>query len=199
MMQAITSRSGKTLKHAKTHATTPKSNGKPKHVYSADDQKTRLQEDEAYLSDSNIKAFIDAIGDAEGGDYNLKYGGIKGKVHDEWIFTDFSTHPGVGYDGKTTAAGKYQINKETWSEMGAKVGLADFKPHTQDILAVEILRTIGVIDAVQSGEINSALSAASRRWAALPQGKGLPGRYKQPYATYEKFSSSYQSHGGMVN
>ncbi|NVH72200.1 paar repeat-containing protein [Paraburkholderia sp. JPY432] len=151
------------------------------------------------MKDPNVKAFIYSIGDAEGGDYHLKYGGIKGKVHDKWTFSDYSTHPGAGYDGHTTAAGRYQINIDTWREMSEKNGLKDFSPHTQDILAIEILRSIGVIGSVKSGDIETALSAASRRWAALPQGKGLPGRYKQPYATYEAFSLSYKNYGGTID
>ncbi|MGF6651088.1 muramidase (phage lysozyme) [Paraburkholderia youngii] len=55
--------------------------------------------------------------------------------------------------------------------MSEKIELKDFSPHTQDILAIEILRSIGVIGSVKSGDIKTALSAASRRWAALPQGK----------------------------
>lgn len=199
MSKTLMSRSGKTLEHVKTHKTTPRGDNKAKRIWSVDSQKTRLLQDEGYLSGKNVKAFLAAIGDAEGGDYNLKYGGVKGRKNDKWSFTDYSTHPGAGADGKTTAAGKYQINKETWKEMGAKVGLTDFSAHTQDILAVEILRTIKVIDSIEAGKLDSALSVASYRWAALPQGNGLPGRYNQPYVTYEDFSSSYQGYGGSIN
>lgn len=40
---------------------------------------TRLDENEEYLKDSNVAAFIKAISAAGGGDYDLKYGGVKGK------------------------------------------------------------------------------------------------------------------------
>ncbi|HTH58771.1 MAG TPA: glycoside hydrolase family protein [Paraburkholderia sp.] len=198
MPKSVTSPSGKHLVHAARRETTSATDSAAKQVRIASRQKTRLEENEEYLKNQNVKAFIYSIGDAEGGDYNLKYGGIKGKINDKWAFSNYSTHPGAGYDGHTTAAGRYQINIATWREMGEKVGLKDFSPHTQDILAVEILRSIGVIDSVESGDINSALSAASRRWAALPQGKGLPGRYKQPYVTYDVFSSSYTNYGGTI-
>lgn len=42
-------------------------------------QETRLAENQKYLKQANVKAFLSAISAAEGGDYNLKYGGIKGK------------------------------------------------------------------------------------------------------------------------
>lgn len=158
----------------------------------------RLLENEASLRNKNVIAFLRAIAAAEGGDYNLKYGGIKGKKNDKWQFTDFSTHPGSGAGGKTTAAGMYQINRDTWREMGAKMGLTDFSSHTQDLLAVEILRTIRVLEHVVTGNIGIALSGASRRWAALPQGPDKPGRYAQPYMQYGDFLAAYQQAGGST-
>jgi muramidase (phage lysozyme) len=161
-------------------------------------EQKRLLENQAYLRNSNVKAFIVAISAAEGGDYNLKFGGVKGKKNDKWQFSDFSTHPGTGSDGSTTAAGMYQINKATWREMGAKMGLTDFSSGTQDLLAVEILRSIHVIDNITSGNINTALGAASRRWAALPQGPDQPGRYDQPYMKYDDFAATYKNNGGTI-
>jgi len=159
-------------------------------------QENRLSDNQKYLKNKNVKAFISAIAAAEGGDYNLKYGGVIGKKNDKWKFSDFSSHPGSGSDGKTTAAGMYQINKATWQEMGKKMGLTDFSPTTQDLLAVEILRTVGVIDSIVAGDIDSALSKASRRWAALPQGPGKTGRYPQPYMAYDDFVVAYKKNGG---
>lgn len=160
--------------------------------------KARLEENKASLAKPNVAAFLAAIAMAEGGDYNLKYGGVKGKKNDQWQFSEFSTHPGAGSDGKTTAAGMYQINKATWKEMGEKMGLTDFSSGTQDLLAVEILRTIKVLAAIEAGNLDQALSAASRRWAALPQGKGQDGRYPgQPFVTFEKFEAAYQAAGGQ--
>lgn len=158
----------------------------------------RLSQNQAYLKDANVKAFIGAIAAAEGGDYNLKFGGVKGKKNDKWQFSDYSTHPGAGSDGKTTAAGMYQINRATWKEMGDKMGLSDFSPGTQDLLAVEILRTINVIDRIVAGDIDTALKAASRRWAALPQGPKEGGRYNQPYMAYDEFAAAYKRLGGRV-
>lgn len=83
---------------------------------------------------------------------------------------DFSSHPGPGQDGVTTAAGMYQINRDTWKDISGGMGLSDFTPETQDLIAIEILRISGVIESVVDGDITPALSSASRRWAALPQG-----------------------------
>ena len=175
------------------------SKGKTSTSGKKDLQKAHLAENQKYLSYKNVTAFLSAIAEAEGGDYNLKYGGVKGKKNDKWKFSDFSTHPGAGAGGKTTAAGMYQINKPTWHEMGDKMGLSDFSSTTQDLLAVEIIRTIGAITKVVSGDIDGALAIASRRWAALPQGKGKSNRYPgQPYLDYDKFVAAYKHAGGTI-
>lgn len=162
-------------------------------------QKNRLEENKKYLDKVNVKAFLIVISVAEGGDYNLKYGGVKGKKNDKWQFSDFSTHPGAGSDGKTTAAGMYQINKKTWQEMGGKMGLTDFSSGTQDLLAVEILRTIKAIDNIVAGDIDTTLSKASSRWAALPQGANKANRYLgQPYMKYNDIIRVYKENGGII-
>jgi muramidase (phage lysozyme) len=198
MTQTIISPHGKTLNHVGKHKTTHVKNHTAKPVKVKMNPATRLAENKEHLKNSNVKAFISAIAAAEGGDYDLKYGGVKGKKNDKWKFSDFSTHPGAGSDGKTTAAGMYQINSATWKEMGAKMGLSDFSPQTQDLLAVEILRTIEVIDDIVAGDLTPALSSASRRWAALPQGTGKTGRYPQPYMPYDDFEAAYKDNGGTL-
>ncbi|PCE28230.1 hypothetical protein BWP39_06870 [Paraburkholderia acidicola] len=172
-------------------------NSKAKIVFDADYQASRLAEGKIYLKQPNMQAFLKAIGDAEGADYNLKYGGVKGKVHDKYSFADFSTHPGAGYGGKATPAGMYQITNGTWADIGSRIGLTDFSPDTQDLMAVEILRIINSADDIVAGNITSALLSASRRWAALPKGPGLPSRYNQPYMEYEQFIAKYHSYGGL--
>ena len=120
------------------------------------------------LKDKRVKAFLDAIADAEGGGYNIKFGGGK--------FTDYSTHPGASKGGKITAAGRYQINKGTWKELCLKLDLTYFSPATQDLMGVQLLRECKAIDCITSNSLDGALSHASRPWAALPQGPGLPNR-----------------------
>lgn len=177
--------------------TTPSTDSKAK-VVNVDKKVIRKAQNEAYLTNPNVAAFLKAIAQAEGGGYDFMYGAIKGKKNDKWRFTDFSTHPGPGYDGKTSAAGMYQINLVTWKDMGQRMGLADFSPHTQDLIAVEIFRAQKAIEAIVDGDLETALSRCSGRWAALPQGKGKPGRYKQPYAKYEDFADYYTANGGTI-
>jgi muramidase (phage lysozyme) len=158
------------------------------------------QDVKSHLSNTNVKAFLQAIGEAEGGGYDFKYGAVKGKKNDKWRFTDASTHPGAGSGGKTTASGMYQITIDTWRDFGIKrMGLTDFSPETQDLIAVAMLRSVGVLDSIEAGKLDPALSKASWKWAALPQGKGLGNRYpKQPYMPYDDFIKSYKGFKGTV-
>lgn len=160
---------------------------------------TRLRENRALLGLPNVQAFLKAIALAEGGGYDFKYGAVHGRRNDPWRFTDFSTHPGAGRGGRTTAAGMYQETRPTWLEMSARMGLDDFSPETQDLVAVEILRTIGAIEAILRGDLAGALDKASLRWSSLPRGKGRPGRYPpQPSIAFDTFESHYRTAGGTL-
>ncbi len=154
----------------------------------------------AHLAHPNIAAFLKAIAEAEGGRYDFKYGALKGRRNDPWRFSDTSTHPGPGIDGKTTAAGMYQITRATWEHHGGKLGLDDFSPRTQDLIAVEILRSLGVIEQIKAGEIAAVMPKVARTWAALPEGPGQCNHYPpQRYVRFENFLSSYLKAGGLLN
>ena len=199
MATTITSPSGRTLHHRATRTTTPSEDVEAKVVRIKLSKEQRLAENREYLKNANVQAFLKAIADAEGGGYDFKYGAVKGKRKDSWRFTDFSTHPGPGYDGFTTAAGMYQINKVTWQDHGERrMGLTDFSSETQDLIAVSMLRGLGVIGKIKDGDIETSVAQASKQWAALPMGRGQAGRYKQPYVKFERFEAAYKAAGGTT-
>jgi muramidase (phage lysozyme) len=196
-MQTVISPSGKTLSRRGARSTTPKEDAEAKIFRVSQEKINRLAENQALLADANVSAFLKAIAEAEGGGYDFKYGANKGKRNDPWRFADFSSHPGAGAGGKTTAAGMYQITIDTWRQHGGKMGLTDFSPKSQDLMAIEILRSVGVIDNIQRGDVAGAMGPAANKWAALPMGPGLANRYPaQPYMTYEDFLSNYHAAGG---
>jgi muramidase (phage lysozyme) len=128
MTDTVTSPSGRTLVRRTSRTTTPKESSEAKIIRIAIEKKERLADNEALLADPNVAAFLKAVAEAEGGGYDFKYGAFKGKKNDPWRFSDFSTHPGPGYGGTTTAAGMYQINIPTWRQHGGRMGLSDFSP-----------------------------------------------------------------------
>jgi muramidase (phage lysozyme) len=196
-IDTVISPSGKTLFRRATWTTTSKESAEAKIVRISQEKTTRLEENRSFLADRNVSAFLKAIAEAEGGGYDFKYGAIKGKRNDPWRFSDFSTHPGPGFGGSTTAAGMYQITIATWRQHGGKMGLTDFSPTTQDLIAVEILRSLRIIDKIRSGDIAGAIGPAARTWAALPMGPGLGNAHPpQPFVKYEDFFHTYQAAGG---
>lgn len=199
MSTTMTSPSGRVLHHRASRTTTPRADAEAKAVRVKLSKEQRLAENREYLKNANVQAFLKAISDAEGGGYDFKYGAIKGKRKDPWRFTDYSTHPGAGCDGVTTAAGMYQINEATWQDHGeGRMGLTDFTPETQDLIAVSILRGLGVIDKIKDGDLEAGLSQASKPWAALPMGQGQAGRHNQTHVTYEHFKAAYKAAGGTI-
>jgi muramidase (phage lysozyme) len=159
----------------------------------------RLLDNRALLRHPNMQAFLKAIALAEGGGYDFRYGAVQGRRDDPWRFSDYSTHPGVGRGGKVTAAGMYQITRPTWREMSARMGLSDFSPATQDLAAVDILRSVKADADILRGDLEAALDKASRRWAALPRGKGCTGRYPpQPSIAFDTFAAHYRTAGGTL-
>lgn len=197
MTDTVTSPSGKTLLRRATWNTTPQESAEAKVIRISQKKMTRLEENRALLADRNVGAFLKAIAEAEGGGYDFKYGAFKGKKNDPWRFSDFSTHPGPGFGGSSTAAGMYQITIATWREHGGKMGITDFTSTTQDLIAVEMLRSVGVIEKIKIGDIASAIGPAAGKWAALPRGPGLRNSQPaQPFVKYEDFLHIYQAAGG---
>lgn len=163
------------------------------------EKEQRLVDNREHLNNVNVQAFLKAIADAEGGGYDFKYGAVKGKKNDPWRFTDYTTHPGPGRGGVTTASGMYQINKVTWQDHGERrMGLTDFTADTQDLIAVSMLNGLGVIGKIREGDIEAGVSQASRLWAALPEGPGKTGRHNQPYVDFKQFEAVYKAAGGTA-
>lgn len=127
---------------------------------------------------SRVVAVLSMIKQFEsGGDYNILFGGNH--------FSDFSTHPfvvngkcnlanapvinvGAFRGQKSTAAGAYQINCKTFLDAAKGTGLYDFSPATQDAMAIWLLQKDGAYTFIESDNIPSAISIASKRWASLP-------------------------------
>lgn len=147
----ITSPTGRTLRHQARATTTPKESAEAKAIRVALEKNTRLDENKVYLADPNVAAYLKAIAASEGGGYDFKYGAVKGKKNDPWRFTDTSTHPGAGFGGRTPLPACTKSQSTHWRRFGGKMGLTDFMPNTQDLIAVDMLRTIGVIDKIKVG------------------------------------------------
>lgn len=113
-----------------------------------------------------LAAFLETIAASEGANYDTIVGGGK--------FSDFKEHPNkVGLitgDGKSTAAGRYQITNSTWTGVKRRLGLTDFSPESQDRAAIELLRQRGALQDVLNGNIDAAIAKLGDEWQSLPSG-----------------------------
>ncbi len=67
MEATITSPSGRTLHHRATRRTTPHEDSEAKEVRIKATREQRVAENKEYLKNVNVRAFLKAIGDSEGG------------------------------------------------------------------------------------------------------------------------------------
>lgn len=120
--------------------------------------------------DENLRAFLAMIRKFESNDdYNVIYGGKE-------RFSSYADHPRVyvpinipGYENqKSSAAGAYQFIWKTWDNLRNRLGLPDFSPASQDAAAIELLREIGALPYIESGDFDTAIRIASKQWASLP-------------------------------
>ena len=116
---------------------------------------------EQYLLNSNVKAFLATIQWAEGGQVDVTYGYNK--------IADLSKLPTT-----TAALGKYQIGGGTYRATAKLIGVKDQQEHSQDLVAVQLMITSGVMPKLLSGDLIGAIDAAAgprgTLWASFPNG-----------------------------
>lgn len=145
---------------------------------------TRAQA-EAYRSNPNVQAFLNAIAESEGTTkygYATAFGGGK--------LPSLADHPRkmvgfretAGRTNKTSAAGRYQFLGRTWDEMASKLNLTDFGPVSQDLAAIALLDRAGALQDVLNGNLQQAAKKSGSTWASLPS---------SPYAQPKKSQAAF--------
>lgn len=156
----------------------------------------RGQELSQHLDNPYVKAFLDTIAYAEGTanmpnkGYNTLFG------HGQ--FSSFTDHPRQRIPfGSTSlsASGRYQIMDFTWDEEKSKLGLKDFSPVSQDLVALSRILMRGGLDELLKGDIRGAINATRKEWASFP-GANYPGqgmkRMEDLLKVYEQSLRKYQ-------
>lgn len=156
------------------------------------------------LNNKNIKAALIAIRKCEGTSNQDGYRFLFGSKSSNAIrFTGFSTHPNIRkeYTDKaqkkifTTAAGAYQIIKGTYDMLCKKYGFNDFSPATQDLMAVAIFDSEGVLNGVAEGKFFNpeVLDKLNNQWASLPMAG-----FNQPEKDLATVKKYYLDAGGNI-
>ncbi|ANE74126.1 glycoside hydrolase family protein [Dickeya solani] len=160
------------------------------------------------LNNPNLIAFLDMLAFSEGTathpltcnrGYDVIVTGIDGKPE---IFTDYRDHPFAnGRPGKifnkqgqrSTAAGRYQQLYRYWPAYKTQLALPDFGPHSQDTLAIQLIREQRALDDIMQGRLTLAITRCNNIWASLP-GAG----YGQREHNAERLVAVYQQAGGRL-
>jgi muramidase (phage lysozyme) len=94
-----------------------------------------------------------------------------------FVIQDFSDHPtllgtwpGVlQKNGQhTSAAGAYQFEARTWLGCKRVYAAKDFSPAEQDRIALCLINERRAIDAINAGDIETAIARCAAEWASLP-------------------------------
>lgn len=148
----------------------------------------------------NVVAFLDMIAFSEGTDngrqrtndhgYDVLVGG--------GLFTGYADHPrqlvalpklGI----KSTAAGRYQLLSRYYDAYKKSLGLKDFSPLSQDLIAIQQIRERKALQLIQAGQFEQAVRQVSNIWASLP-GAG----YGQHEHKLDNLLAAYRKAGGTV-
>ena len=148
----------------------------------------------------NVCAFLDMIAFSEGTDngrqrtnnhgYDVLVGG--------GLFTGFADHPrklvalpSLGI--KSTAAGRYQLLSRYFDAYKKSLGLKDFSPLSQDLIAIQQIRERKALQLIQAGQFEQAVRQVRNIWASLP-GAG----YGQHEHKMDNLLAAYRKAGGTV-
>ena len=129
---------------------------------------------------ANRAAFLDMIGVSEGTStnritrnhgYDVIVSGISGPE----VFTDYSDHPFMRRAPKavnstglcSTASGKFQIMIHDWPHYRAQLGLPDFSPASQELMAVQLIRERGALPLIDGGSFDLAVARCANLWASF--------------------------------
>lgn len=141
-----------------------------------------------YLSNPNVVAFLAAIADGEGANYNTYYGG--------GTFNNNGPHPcRTVTAGKysSTAAGRYQFLCSTWQGLVNNYGLPNYmSSQNQDIGAIILLSGLQAIAPLMRGDLQTAIQRANHTWPSLSGGT-------QQTRTYAQNLNTYNRNGGILS
>jgi muramidase (phage lysozyme) len=150
----------------------------------------------------NVKAFLDMIAWAEGTSkclqstddgYDVEVGGTRFEGYDHHPFE----HRAAICINKakklySTAAGRYQFLRRIWDYYAVHYGIVSFRPVSQDLVAIILIRERRAYDDLVAGKIKEAIEKCSNIWASLPGND-----YGQHTWPMDKLVSVWVGYGGI--
>ena len=82
---------------------------------------------------------------------------------------DYSKHPDeFEAEEDSTAAGRYQEKYSNWVAYSKMLGLSDFGPVSQDLIALQQIREARALPLIDAGKLNAAIALCAHLWASFP-------------------------------
>lgn len=157
-------------------------------------QKDPLTQNKELLKNPSVQAMLRTIRYAEGtaGDR-----GYNTRVGNEY-FEDLSKKPGKkvyipSINNFSSAEGAYQFLNSTWEGVSKKLGLKDFSPESQDLAAIELIKSRGALPDVLNNNLNGALGKLAKEWASLPTTEGKSAYTNQKSEKRENLNNVFYS------
>ncbi len=148
----------------------------------------------------NVVAFLDMLAWSEGTDNGKQVTKDRGYdvIVGGQLFNGYRDHPRVLVDLpklkiQSTAAGRYQLLRRYFDAYSKTLGLKDFSPLSQDLIALQQIRERRALPLIQAGKITEAIAAVRNIWASLP-GAG----YGQHEQKVSDLLAVYRKAGGTV-
>ena len=159
----------------------------------------------------NLRAFLDMIAYSELGPdilaqsdngYDVLVGSTAHEVH---LFDSYADHPreritltvkakdGTRMTITSTAAGRYQELERYFDVYRMQLGLPDFGPDSQDLIAIQMIRECRAIGDIEAGAFDRAVTKCASRWASLPMAG-----YGQHENDMGDLRAAYVAAGGIV-
>ena len=153
---------------------------------------------EAARHNPNVEAFLRVIRHGESsqdeGAFFLRWGGTGQKPK---RFTDTSDHPRIlepGPNGPSSAAGAFQETMTTFDDVAPIIGVTDFTPESQTLIAIGVIDIEDALDDVIAGRLRDALAKCAGRWASFPDS-----RAGQRTHRYDELERVFLRYGGTID
>lgn len=135
----------------------------------------------AQAGNANLLAYLNLIAWAEGTStspitqdrgYDVIVSGVDGPSRMiTYTQNPFDNRPPVvvNYSGlESTAAGRYQVLHRYWVYYKAMLGLSDFGPLSQDLVAIQQMRECNALEPIADGDLITTIALTTHLWASLP-------------------------------
>ena len=143
-----------------------------------------------YLKKPKVRAFLDMIAYAEGTDHKNGYRVCFTGKNCSSLYKHPATVVCASSRGKqlcSSAAGRYQLLRDSWRIMAWRIAAPDFSEQQQDRATVQILLDMKVIDPLLYDDFETAVERANGKWASLPGGP-----HKQPMCSLSSLQAVYE-------